>query len=199
MIYQPAPIPPELASLLAGSAPDDAARLAMAWQIAAAAHGGQLRDEGTPFVDHPLAVAVILWSELGCRDADVLCAALTHDVLEDSDVPEQLLRDLLGDRATAMVVDVTKVAVPEEQKAERDARYLASLRLLPHESRLLKLADRIHNLRCVPAGGDRAKAARYLDVSRREFYPLALATDARAADLIEQACDAIERHLAAPA
>jgi (p)ppGpp synthase/HD superfamily hydrolase len=196
MDYRPAELPVDLVNLLALNHPDNACRIADAFQFAEAAHRDQTRDEGTPFISHPVAVAVILWQELGCRDVDVLLAALTHDVLEDCDwLDAVVLASVIGERATDMVTHVTKRRVPEGEKAARDQRYLEALRELPSESRLLKLADRIHNLRCVPLAGDPAKAERYLKVSRDEFLPLALMTDATAARLIESACDEIERYL----
>jgi (p)ppGpp synthase/HD superfamily hydrolase len=123
-------------------------------------------------------------------------AAFNHDVLEDC--PEITVVDLatvIGPRACAMVVDVTKHQVPNEQKAARDRAYLDQLPGLPWESRLLKLADRIDNLRSVPASGDPAKARRYLEVSLAEFIPLAAATSPVAERLILEACDQIGAYL----
>jgi (p)ppGpp synthase/HD superfamily hydrolase len=194
--YRPADIPAELTIILASLPSDDAERLAGAFQFAAAAHDGQVRDEGSPYIEHPVAVASILWTELGCRDVDVVSAALNHDVLEDCDwLNSEILSAAIGERATLFVEHVTKIRVPCDERAARDRDYLDRLRALPAEARLLKLADRIHNLRSVINAGDVNKAARYLDVSRREFYPLALMTDATAARLVAAACDDIEVYL----
>jgi (p)ppGpp synthase/HD superfamily hydrolase len=194
--YRPAALPAELVQVLATCSADDAEQIERAFQFAAAAHAGQVRDEGTPFIEHPVAVAVLLWQELGCRDTDVILAALMHDVLEDCDwLDAGVLSGVIGERATRMVVDVTKKRVTDGEKPARDAAYLAALRMLPVETRLLKLADRIHNLRCIPLAGDPAKAARYLAVSRAEFIPLALTTDATATRLVDEACDDIARYL----
>lgn len=195
-MYQPTPIPAPLAMVLATLSPDDAARLEYAFQFAAEAHRGQQRDEGSPFIDHPVAVVEILWGELACRDIDVLIAALMHDVLEDcADVEPGALQTLIGARAYSLVEHVTKPTVPEHCKAQRDRAYLDRLRDAPLDVRLLKIADRIHNLRQVIHAGDPAKASRYLAVSRQEFYPLALATSPAAAQHVAEACDAIERYL----
>lgn len=194
--YRPAQIPPALTNVLAGLHAEDAARLAHAFRYAAAAHAAHTRDEGSPFIMHPVAVAVILNEELGCRDVDVLIAALNHDVLEDCDwLGRADVAGAIGERATDVVAEVTKEQVPAEQKAARDQRYLEHLWHITPEAKLLKLADRIHNLRSIPGANDPAKALRYLDVSRREFYPLALTVDATAARLIAEACDAIEAYL----
>lgn len=186
------------------SAPTDLRRVALAlagpqraavlraWQVADAAHAGMMRDEGTPFITHPVEVCRILWDEFACRDADLLCAALLHDVLEDTTVGEDELRATFGEHVTALVVAVTKVQVPTEERSTRDAAYVRSLLVASADVRLLKMADRIHNLRMVPLSGDRAKAQRYLDVSRDVFARMAAATDPRALALLTAACDALE-------
>jgi len=195
-VYHRAPIPTSLAMIIATQPAGEAGRIEYAFQFAAAAHGTQLRDEGTPFIYHPVAVAAILWGELGNRDPDMIVAALMHDVLEDcAGIDPIALADLIGPRAFNLVVSVTKPPAPDERKPERDRAYLDALRLSSSDVRLLKLADRIHNLREVIHSGDPAKARRYLEASRLEFYPLALATSAVAARLVSDACDAIERYL----
>lgn len=194
--YQQAPLPAPVTLMLAFLSGEDAERLKQAFQFAAAAHAEQTRDEGTPYIDHPVRVAQILWEELGIRDVDLLIAALNHDVLEDcEEIEPPLLESIFGPYVTSMVQDVTKQQVSAAEKAARDRAYLASLPGLSHESRLLKLADRIDNLRSVTQSGDPAKARRYLEVSRSEFIPLALATDHTAARLVIEACDAIEDYL----
>lgn len=183
--------------MVATLSPEDAARFETAYRFAAAAHDGQTRDEGTPYIEHPVRVARILWEELGVRDLDILIAALNHDVLEDCDWLEaEVLNGALGERATGIVEEVTKPQVPEAQKAERDRNYFDRLRDISTEARLLKLADRVDNLRSVVLAGDPDKARRYLAVSREEFIPLALATDPVAADLVSTGCDKVERYLA---
>lgn len=195
--YRPAEIPPALTSVLTGLHRDDAERLASGFRFAAAAHAEHTRDEGTPFIDHPIAVAVILSEELGCRDVDVLIAALNHDVLEDCGWLRRVeVAGAIGERATGLVAEVTKERVPPAETAERDRRYMEHLWRITPDAKLLKLADRIHNLRSIPNANDPAKARRYLEVSRSEFYPLALTIDPTAARLIAEACDSIEAYLA---
>ncbi|MEZ4524095.1 MAG: HD domain-containing protein [Thermomicrobiales bacterium] len=197
MMYEIAePIPASLALIQASMSRDDAERVERAYRFARAAHNGQLRDEGTPFIEHPVRVAEILWQELGVRNADLIVAALNHDVIEDSEaVDEHLVASAFGEVVAKLVVDVTKISVPPEEKAARDRAYLDRLPDLPVDSRLLKLADRIDNLRSVLLADDLAKARRYLDVSQDEFVPLATMTDPVALRLVIEACDAIERML----
>ena len=194
-MYVPAAPPPALTMLLAGLSMEGAERLLDAYRVAAEAHRGQLRDEGTPYIEHPVRVAQILWSELGVRDVEVLIAALNHDVLEDCGLDESFMASKYGARVAELVTHVTKQPAAAEHAAARDDTYLAALRAAPRDARLLKLADRIDNLRSVPIANDPAKAERYLRVSRAEFLPLALVTDPSAERLIAEACDAVETYL----
>lgn len=196
--YQPAVVPAELTVLLSALPPDDAHRLFETFQFAAAAHAGQQRDEGAPFIEHPVRVAVLLWREFNRNDLDLLLAALTHDVLEDCrEITPVVLGDLIGPTALDYVIAVTKPPAPIGAKDARDRAYLESLPLLSLDARLLKLADRIDNVRSVIHSPDRAKAQRYLDVTVRNFIPLAAMTDITAARLLSEATEALERHLSA--
>ena len=193
-----APVPAGLTLIQASLAHADAERVELAYRFAAAAHDGQKRDEGTPFIEHPVRVAQLLWEELDVRDVDLLVAALNHDAIEDNDdVDVTLVTSVFGKRVAGMVVDVTKEPPGPEGRDARDRAYLDRLPSLPSESRLLKLADRIDNLRSVLNANDPAKARRYLDVSRAEFIPLAAMTDPVAHRLVTEACDAIARALSA--
>lgn len=195
--YRAPETPVEVALMIATLSVEDAERIEFAYRFAAAAHDGQTRDEGTPFIEHPVRVARILWEDFGSRDVDTIIAALNHDVLEDCDwLDTEILRGALGEVATGLIEHVTKERVSDDKKADRDRAYLDRLWEIPPEARLLKLADRLDNLRSVVNAGDPAKAQRYLTVSREEFIPLALATDPVAARLIGDACDEIERYLA---
>jgi GTP pyrophosphokinase len=190
------PLPSVLTLIQASLGRDDAERIERAYRFAAAAHEGQTRDEGTPFIEHPVRVAALLWHELGVRDVELLVAALNHDAVEDcDDVDGTLVASVFGNRVAGFVDDVTKEAVSPEDRESRDRAYLDRLPTLSVDSRLLKLADRIDNLRSVPLANDPAKARRYLDVSRAEFVPLATMTDPAALRLVNDACDAIERML----
>lgn len=196
--YRAPETPVEVALMIATLSVEDGGRIEFAYRFAAAAHEGQTRDEGTPFIEHPVRVARILWEEFGSRDVDVIVAALNHDVLEDCHwLDSSLLKGALGVVPTALIEHVTKEQIAEDEKAARDRAYLDRLWEIPPQARLLKLADRLDNLRSVVNAGDPAKARRYLTVSRDEFMPLALATDPVAARLIGDACDEIERYLEA--
>ena len=120
-----------------------------AYNLAAEKHKDQKRGSGEPYIIHPLNVAYILAS-IGMDD-NTLCAALLHDVVEDTDVTQKDLTDLFGQEISDMVAGVTKLstiqfATLEETQVENYRRmFLAmgkDIRVI-----LIKLADRLHNMR----------------------------------------------------
>ena len=87
---------------------NDLARVNVAWELAQAAHSGQLRQSGEPYVTHPLAVAELVY-ELIEPDADALCAALLHDVVEDSDTSLSSIEAQFGPDVARIVDGVSKL------------------------------------------------------------------------------------------
>ncbi|HEY7925943.1 MAG TPA: bifunctional (p)ppGpp synthetase/guanosine-3',5'-bis(diphosphate) 3'-pyrophosphohydrolase [Candidatus Dormibacteraeota bacterium] len=127
--------------------------LCRAYALAEHAHEGQSRLSGEPYVTHPLAVAAIL-ADLGL-DADTLVAALLHDTVEDTDVTREQLRDEFGAHVAKLVDGVTKlgkihVHTREQAQAENIRKMLVAM---AEDIRvvLIKLGDRLHNMRTVGA------------------------------------------------
>lgn len=113
--------------------------------FATAAHAavGQKRKyTGEDYIVHPVHVAGIV-AAVPHTD-EMVCAALLHDVLEDTKVPEALLRTEFGDAVTDMVVWLTKVEVPGNRKVRKESE-LRRLYGAPAEVQTIKLADMISN------------------------------------------------------
>ena len=120
-----------------------------AYELAAEAHAGQRRASGEPFVNHAVEVATIV-AELRL-DAASVASALVHDVVEDTAVSLQGIREVLGDEVAAIVDGVTKIGRVRfrshtEQQVENYRKLLLSM---AKDARviLVKLADRLHNMR----------------------------------------------------
>ena len=137
----------------ASEKPYDLEKITQAYKVAEKAHEGQLRTSGDPYITHPLAVAAILLDY--CMDTDTICAALLHDTVEDTDVTLDELRKKFGEDVALMVDGVTKIGlVPlvskEEQQAENIRKKLMAMskdiRVI-----IIKLADRLHNMRTLAA------------------------------------------------
>ena len=133
--------------------PKDVARLAEAYRFSEAAHAGQTRQSGDPYISHPLAVAEILadWH----LDGQTLMAALLHDVTEDTSVTKDEISDTFGKPVAELVDGVSKLDKIEFQSAE-DAQAENFRKMLLAMARdvrvmLIKLADRLHNMRTLDA------------------------------------------------
>jgi guanosine-3',5'-bis(diphosphate) 3'-pyrophosphohydrolase len=140
----------KLLDTVRGYDPDaDLAMLADAFALADRAHAGQLRDAGDPYITHPVAVAQIL---AGYRlDVGTLATALLHDVIEDTGVTREVLAGRFGADVAALVDGVTKLTRLELQSdRNKQAENFRKLVLaLSKDIRVLlvKLADRLHNMR----------------------------------------------------
>ena len=108
------------------------------------AHAGQVRKyTGIPYYTHPLHVAQIL-IECGVTDEDMLVAALLHDVLEDTDMPERLILDRYGYGVGALVVELTDPPV-EGNRAVRKTAHAHRLARASGRGQTIKCADLISN------------------------------------------------------
>ncbi len=120
-----------------------------AYHFAEEAHEGQYRRSGDPYIVHPLAVGKIL-ADMH-MDSQSIQAALLHDVIEDTHVSKESLSDAFGDIVADLVDGVSKIgAIKFESKAEAQAENFRKMMLaMTKDIRviLVKLADRLHNMR----------------------------------------------------
>src|SRR5438045_465156 len=133
--------------------PKDVSRLEEAYRFSEAAHSGQTRQSGEPYISHPLAVAEILadWH----LDGQTLMAALLHDVTEDTSVTKDEISDTFGKPVAELVDGVSKLDKIEFQSAEhvQAENFRKMLLAMARDVRviLIKLADRLHNMRTLGA------------------------------------------------
>ncbi len=141
------------ARISAGEKQYDLDKITQAYNIAEAAHEGQMRSSGEPYITHPLAVASILLDY--CMDTDTICAALLHDVVEDTDISLEELRKKFGEDVALLVDGVTKIGlVPLNSKEEQQAENIRKILMaMSKDIRviIIKLADRLHNMRTLDA------------------------------------------------
>jgi GTP pyrophosphokinase len=120
-----------------------------AFVFANEAHKGVKRKSGEPYILHPIAVAKIATAEVGLGTKSVV-AALLHDVVEDTDYTVEDLASLFGDKIASIVDGLTKLSEVSEDSASLQAENFRKIVLtLSDDLRviLIKLADRLHNMR----------------------------------------------------
>jgi GTP pyrophosphokinase len=133
--------------------PDDLAQIRAAYQFSESAHQGQYRKSGEPYIAHPLAVANILaqWH----LDSQALTAALLHDVVEDTEVTKNQIAEQFGRPVADLVDGVSKLDriqfdTHEHAQAENFRKMLLAM-ARDVRVMLIKLADRLHNMRTLDA------------------------------------------------
>ncbi|MBR5558705.1 MAG: bifunctional (p)ppGpp synthetase/guanosine-3',5'-bis(diphosphate) 3'-pyrophosphohydrolase [Oscillospiraceae bacterium] len=145
-----------------------------AFMVADQAHGDQKRVSGEPYIIHPLNVAMIL-VDLG-MDTDTVVAALLHDVVEDTEIPLHDIEKKFGKDVALLVDGVTKLGrIPfssrEQQQAENVRKMLLAMaqdvRVI-----IIKLADRLHNMRTISVMPDHKRRDKSLE-TMEVYAPLA--------------------------
>lgn len=145
---------------------DDIAAIEHAYEFAAKAHAGQRRESGDPYILHPLAVAIIL-AEKGLVDPETLQAALLHDTIEDNlQITREQIAAEFSEKVARIVDGVTKLSTlpktarlddPERRvsaKKQEQAETLRKMFIAMFDDMrvvLIKLADRVHNMRTLDA------------------------------------------------
>ena len=140
-----------------------------AYNYALEKHGDQKRNSGEPYIVHPLQVAYVL-AEMGL-DEPTIAAALLHDVIEDTDATDEDLAKEFGEEVAEMVEGVTKLSniqfesIEEQQAEDYRKMFLAmgkDIRVI-----IIKLADRLHNMRtlwALPPDRQKVKAKEVLEI-----------------------------------
>ena len=153
---------------------DDTSMIVAAGRTAAAAHEGQFRRSGEPYITHPVAVATIV-AELGL-DEQTVAAALLHDAVEDTGLTLETIEEKFGEGVARVVDGVTKL--DRLQFNSKEAQQAATIRKMlvamadDWRVLLIKLADRLHNMRTLavmPEWKQRRTAQETFDV----YAPLA--------------------------
>lgn len=154
-------------------------RMLSAYEMAESVHQYQLRNDGTPYIWHPARVAKIVVTELGITDPDTIITALLHDTLEDSEIlTTEVLEYNFGSRVARHVELLTKeIRIKDGPIRERiDREYAERLHTAPTVCRLIKLADRLDNTRCLQFNLKR-NPYKYVVETKNHYLPMADETD----------------------
>jgi guanosine-3',5'-bis(diphosphate) 3'-pyrophosphohydrolase len=125
---------------------ESASLLLKAIHFSAFKHRDQRRKDGplSPYINHPLEVARLLWEVGGVRDDATLAAAILHDTIEDTDTRPEEIRDTFGEEVLGLVLEVT-----DDKSLPKMRRKRLQIEHAPHisfKAKLIKLADKISNL-----------------------------------------------------
>ena len=139
--------------------PEQLPLLRRAWEVGASAHAGQTRKSGEPYITHPVAVAQVL-AELGL-DVEALIAAILHDTIEDTPLTREELAAEFGEAVAELVDGVTKLdklKFRDRQEAAAES-FRKMLLAMSRDLRviMIKLADRLHNMRTLGAQSSEAR------------------------------------------
>jgi (p)ppGpp synthase/HD superfamily hydrolase len=162
-----------------------------AYDLAETAHRGQERSSGEPYITHPVASTVILIDECKVRDPNIIIGSLLHDTIEDTimfgDLGKltssewiNIARFRLGTlffnpEVAEIVTSLTKPKIDgKEVRAEeqRRAMAIAQLRGASPKALLVKMADRLHNLRTLEGFSDAWKAGMVVDETQNVMYDI---------------------------
>ncbi len=146
-----------------------------AFRFAIDAHKNQKRDEGVPYIIHPVAVAKIL-TDLKL-DSATITTGLLHDTIEDTKVTYETVKKEFGEEVANLVDGVTKISALED-KASSDSKAENFRKLILATSKdirvlLVKLADRLHNMRTIKFVKDKEKMVRKAKETMEIYAPLA--------------------------
>ncbi len=145
-----------------------------AFNFANTAHKGIKRRDGQPYIMHPLAVARIVSTEIGMGSTSI-CAALLHDVVEDTDYTVEDIENLFGAKIAQIVDGLTKISGGVFSEASTQAENFRKLLLTMSEDIrviLIKIADRLHNMRTL---GSMPPAKQYKIAGETEYIYAPLA------------------------
>ena len=139
--------------------------------FAAHKHRDQRRKDinGSPYINHPIALASVLSNEGGVTEETVLCAALLHDTVEDTETAPAELAEQFGKTIAGIVMEVTDdKSLPREIRKRLQIEHAAHA---SHQAKLVKLADKIANLRDIasslPADWDSTRKKEYFNWAKQ--------------------------------
>lgn len=161
-----------------------------AYDVAEAAHRYQLRDEGTPYIVHPLRVAVSLVDELAIYSPKLVCSALLHDVIEDSPTTREEIAEMFGHDVGQLVWLLTKfeeVSLPDYLAAIEEAAQTGAP--------LVKLCDRLDNLRFLVRSPRADKKQRYIRTTEAYYLPMAARTNQYLHGEMSRSLDEVRSHV----
>jgi (p)ppGpp synthase/HD superfamily hydrolase len=169
---------------------EEIGRVLRAYEVAQQAHAYQTRDEGTPYIVHPIRVAVSLVDELNVHSPTLVCSALLHDVIEDSAITREQIAEMFSEEIAEIVWLLTKL---EEVSL---ADYLSAIEAAAVTGApIVKLCDRLDNLRFLTCSPKIEKIHRYIRTTEAYYLPMAARTNQYIHNELRRLLDKVRIHL----
>lgn len=155
--------------------PLDIARIDYAYDMAKHGHRNQFRESGERYFEHVRATALIMVDELGITDVEMIMVALLHDMLEDTFLltPDRI-KITFGERVARMIYAISKPRKDDPRFATNEERQEWYFKQIAHasvEEKIVKLADRLHNLRTLNQCS-KEKQLRKIEETKVKYLPL---------------------------
>ena len=151
-------------------------------------HLGQFRKDGSDYITHPLRVCLLLFEVGGLDSPDLLCAALLHDVVEDTDTMVEELTGDYGSKVSDLVRSVTLADLRKGQsRSERDRAHFSSLSWEGRDAQILRSADRLDNISDMDDNFPKNRRKEYLQDTRDGLLPLTLSCNTGLFHALDQA------------
>lgn len=177
----------------------DCQHILKALEVAQQAHSNQLRDNGDPYIVHPMRVAMMLLFFEPGLPVNVFIAALLHDTLEDTSLKASDISDNFGNHVLLLVSSVTRKHGTESLQEKQQAKFDMWKKIMQagHETRAIKTFDALDNMICwktiPPTHSARAKIPRWLREAQTMSLPLARITNSKAYDMLKEQYSYYER------
>jgi (p)ppGpp synthase/HD superfamily hydrolase len=184
--------------------PADRALISKALAYAEGIHEGQYRKstqytKAEPYIVHPIKVALVICDELGITDATTICGALLHDTVEcgNGKVTTGTIEKEFGRNIALMVSVLTKPLLDENvERSEQIATYHGRLSRTSINTKLVKLAERLDNMRDAQELLDSEFQIRYLKETMKVYVPMAFDTNEHLHSELVAACNKLDRTIA---
>jgi GTP diphosphokinase / guanosine-3',5'-bis(diphosphate) 3'-diphosphatase len=156
--------------------PEELGKVREAYELARDVHSNQRRDEGAPYIVHPVRVALCLIDELRVYSPKLICSALLHDVIEDSDDHRLITKKQLTEQFDEGIAQIVWLLTKLEHVSLRD--YLNRIEEASETGApIVKLCDRLDNMRSVIDSPKLEKKRRYIRTTEELYLPLAQRTN----------------------
>ncbi|PIW75417.1 MAG: hypothetical protein CO002_02105 [Candidatus Portnoybacteria bacterium CG_4_8_14_3_um_filter_44_10] len=169
---------------------EDVEKIMLAYRLAKYGHRNQTRDSGERYFEHVKGTALILIKEANVSDRDTIIIALIHDIDEESFMlTNDDIQHIFGREVSNAIALLTKVSAAERKTGatRKEEEYIEQVRNADRKTKIVKLADRLHNLRDMKSW-DQKRKRKFVDETEKYILPWAKEINKKLAEEISKIC-----------